>query len=401
MAPEQPRVEYKQEHDRNSVNEEKWDESEHHNLLQELQRRRIEHECIHSRSKWVTLAFGQFIALVATSMNASSYALEYGMHKVFPMFLLFNSYVVLMLHLFSRSKKHNEHPSLSLPHYESQQREIHCYHLPFTKLKLRTPWYYYFFLSCLDIGPNYLTLLALNKTSFTSATLLSSLTIPATMIFCRILMNKEHRRIHYVGVILCMIGGSVTVIIDKLAISSSRDETSHPHSYVGDILAILAALGYGVGDACAEFWSKHVCREEYLGMIGLFGAIYTFTAFLVSERNAVREAFTGDAKTVLETAGFIFWYTVSLVAYYVLESLFLMKSDATLLNLSLQTSNFWAVLFSVVAFRESPGIYFYIATCMVISGAFVYELYGNLENLGKPNDCMVIESSPLNKKERS
>ncbi len=357
-----------------------------------------------SRNKWVALIFGQVVALVATSMNSSSYVLEYGMHRVFPMFLLFNSYIVLAMHLFWSDKNNVEQTpkSMVLMSEKANNNETQCYRLPLTSIKLRTPWYYYFFLSFLDIIPNYLALLAMNKTSFTSATLLGSLTIPSTMIFCRILLGKEYRLMHYVGVILCILGGVVTIFTDKVNITSSDGEANHPHSYVGDILAILASLGYGVGDACAEFWAKHVDREEYLGMIGLFGATATFTVSLLFERNALLDLFAADSETMLKTLGVIVWYIVSLVGYYVFASLFLVKSDATLLNLSLQTSNFWAVFFSIEVFREIPDLHFYASIFMVISGVFVYELYGNEEPelLRSVDDYIPDESSPLNGQNR-
>lgn len=393
---------YQQQHERVGMNKEISKESKNSNLLQKFERIRKEHGPIQSRNKCMALIFGQSIALVATSMNASSYVLEYGMHRVFPMFLLFNSYMILTLHLLvglsSSRIKNKEHSPLAISTYTKESETgAPRYRLPLTSLKLRTPWYYYLCLSCLDIGPNYLTLLAMNKTSFTSATLLGSLTVPSTMIFCRLLLGKEYRRMHYVGVILCMIGGSITVFTDKVAISSSGDENSHPHSYGGDILAVLASLGYGVGDACAEFWSKHVDREEYLGMIGLFGAISTLMASFVYERNAVLEVFTSDNETMLQTLGAIVCYVVSLVTYYVFESLFLMKSDATLLNLSLQSSNFWAILFSMIVFKEGPNLHFYVSIFMGISGVFVYELHGNntTTRFEKENDCITTESSFL------
>lgn len=381
-----------------SLNKDIHQEMESPTLLQEFELKRKEHGPIRSRNKWMALIFGQFVALVATSMNSSSYVLEYGMHKVFPMFLLFNSYLALTLHLFwsincTRKKNLKQLPISRSKSAIQDENETLCYRLPLTNLKLRTPWYYYLCLSFLDILPNYLTLLAMNKTSFTSATLLGSLTIPSTMIFCRLLLGKEYRQMHYVGVILCITGGTIAVFADKV-----DGGTNHPHSYVGDILAILASLGYGVGDACAEFWAKHVDREEYLGMIGLFGAIATFAASLVYERKELFELFTSDDETMLKTVGVILWYIASLVAYYVFESLFLVRSDATLLNLSLQTSNFWAIFFSILIFREAPDLHFYVSIFMVISGVFVYELYGNNETqrLEEVRDFIPNESSPLN-----
>uniref|UniRef100_A0A7S4A9L4 EamA domain-containing protein n=1 Tax=Pseudo-nitzschia australis TaxID=44445 RepID=A0A7S4A9L4_9STRA len=365
------------------------DEMNVSNLLQEFERRREEYP-VQQIYGWTALLFGQLVALVATSMNATSYMLEYGMHKVFPMFLLFNSYVILTLHLFWSSSSNKG------------QAETPRYRLPLTRLKLRSPWYHYLCLSCLDIAPNYFALLAIHQTSLMSATLLQSLTIPSAMIFCRLLLGKKYRWMHYVGVALCMLGGGITVITDKGDIWSSDGETSHPHTYSGDILAVLAALLYGIGDSCAEFWSKHVNREEYLGMIGLFGAIWTLIASLVYERDAVVEALNVDDEAFFRIVGVMVWYIASLAGYYIVESAFLMKSDATLLNLSLQTQNFWAIIFSVLAFKEKPDLPFYFAISSVVAGVFVYELCENddtairLERLKKIDD-IETESTPLNR----
>mmetsp|Transcript_74039 Transcript_74039/g.150319 ORF Transcript_74039/g.150319 Transcript_74039/m.150319 type:complete len:418 (+) Transcript_74039:194-1447(+) len=369
------------------------------NFFEVFESRREENGSVQPRNKWMALMFGQLVALVATSMNATSYALEYGMHRIFPMFLLFNSYVILSLYLlkiYCSSKKNKNRLSSVAVHGIQSEGDTRCYRFPLTSLELRTPWYYYLCLSFLDIGPNYLTLLAMNRTSFTSATLLGSLTIPSTMLFCRLLLGKEYRRMHYVGVILCMLGGTITILTDKDDISSSSGKISHPDSYGGDVLAVLASLGYGVGDACAEFWSKHVSREEYLGMIGVFGALYTLMASFLCERQAVLEVLASDNEQIIQTAGMILLYIASLVGYYILESLFLMKSDATLLNLSLQTSNFWAILFSIIAFREAPDLQFYISIATVISGVLIYELCGNDDTtLAKGGDRSMNESTPL------
>jgi solute carrier family 35 protein F1/2 len=216
-------------------------------FFNELERRRKDRktgEPVQTRNKWSALVFGQFVALIATSMNATSYTLEYGMKKVFPMFLMFFSYTILSLHLCWSSSSTSSNQSSSSSVSEDEAR----YRIPFTNVKLRTPWYYYLCLSILDIGPNYLTLLAMTQTSFTSATLLGSLTIPSAMIFCNILLGKVYRPMHFVGVFLCMMGGSITILTDMgitSSSSSSSSDNNHPNSYTGDILAVVAAVGYG------------------------------------------------------------------------------------------------------------------------------------------------------------
>jgi len=324
-------------------------------VWKDLEQRRQIHGPMQSRKAKYSILLGQIVALVAASMNAASFTLEYGMNKVFPMFLMFHSYLVLSFHLLWNNK--------TVLHEETHYKML-C-------IKLRCPWYYYLGLSILDVGPNYLSLMALNRTSLTSATLLGSLTIPSTMFFCRILLVKAYGPMHFVGVTLCIAAGLLTLKMDK-----DDSSTDHPDSFSGDILCVLAALGYGIGDAAAEFWSKHVDRVEYLGMIGIGGMFWCLIIVPIFEREAVLDLFT-DRQSFLPVLLVILWYIASLVGYYVFESIFLKKSDATLLNLSLQTSNFWAVIFSIVVFQEKPGPQFYVAVSMVIAGVICYELCGN------------------------
>ena len=333
-------------------------------IWHDLERRRESHSVICRRNKWITVLFGQLVALIATSQNAASFSLEYGMGKVFPNFLMFPAYLILSLHLFwNRSSSDTETP----------------FKVPFAPVPLRTPWWYYLCLSIVDIAPNYLQLISLQHTSLTSATLLGSLTVPSTMLVCRFLLAKVYQPQHYLGVVLCMIGGILTIWADFDHSTQQLASSLHPHSYYGDLLAVLAALIYGVGDAAGEFWSKHVDRKEYLGMIGLHGSIATLSLTLLYERDEVSNLFS-DRSTLLPAMGVILIYIPMLVMYYVSATLFMVASDATLLNLSLQSSNLWAILYSVFAFREAPSLLFYLAVFLVVTGVFVYELFGNASN---------------------
>lgn len=313
------------------------------------------------RSQWSALIFGQLIALVAASQNAASFTLEYGLGRVFPFFLMLHTYIILSVHLFFTKTSSNDE----------------AFHkIPLLPIRLRTPWWYYLCLSMLDVGPNYLTLLALNHTSLTSATLLGSLTVPSTMLVCHLLLGKVFRLPHFLGAALCLSGGILTVWNDIVTVDGqpSTMPALHPHSYFGDILALIAAILYGIGDAAGEFWSKHVDRKEYLGMLGFFGTFFCIVLVFCFETEAIADLFHDKSTTAVAV---MFWYIPSLVAFYVSATLFLVHSDATLLILSLQSSNLWVACFSALVFRETPSLMFYLAVGLVFSGVFVYELLGN------------------------
>ena len=147
------------------------------------------------------------------------------------------------------------------------------------------------------------------------------------------------------------------------------------NSYVGDMLAIGAALLYGLGDTVAEYAIKHIDRSEYLGMLGLFGFPISAMQFMMLEWDALIDLiFDTDPTKQWQALGTMVWYIASLLLYYMSAAYFLSGSDATLLNLSLQTTSLWACLFLVVSDGAAPPPVFYIALLLVASGVCVYEL---------------------------
>ena len=351
-------------------------------------------------NKWSGLLHGQLIALIATSQNASSFTLEYGLGIKFPTFLLFNAYVVLAVI--------NLVPKL-LAQRQQQQRQqqrrwspldrdsnVYKHNLPVLNIKLLVPWNKYMFLSVLDVFPNYMTLLALQYTSLTSTTLLGSLTVPSAMIVCRILLKKVYHIHHYLGVVICMIGATLIICSDNDANSRIPNREiatiNHPYSHLGDLFAIAAALLYGAQDAIGEYWIKSINGDikEYLGMLGLFGTLYTLVLFPLIDGKEICNVLskipsndTATAPTITQFALLplvlaMVWYVMSVVLFYIVAAYFLISNDATLLILSLQACNIWAILYAIAIYpHDAPSVLFYVAMILVIFGVFYYELIGN------------------------
>lgn len=315
-----------------------------------------------TRPTWSALAFGQFLAFTSASMGASSYALTATYNVNTQLFQLFWMYIFLSLHMFFRNVDALEN----------------TYSMPFTRIRLRIQWWIYLGVSVLDVLPNFMQLLSLRYTSLTSTTLLGSLTVPSTMLFSKYILARVFGVPHYIGVILCVVGGMLTIWADQGndASSSFEGDGDTKQSIMGDCLAIFAAVCYGLGDTVAEYAIKHIDRNEYLGMLGFFGVIQTGVAFPFIEGNEIRNlVHRSDAGFI--SVIFVFYVGVVLV-YYLAEASFLVSSDATLLNLSLQGANLWAIFFSVVAYQETPPLVFYLAALLVVTGVFVYQLRGSV-----------------------
>jgi len=329
------------------------------------------------QKKWVSLAFGQCIAVLAASMNASSFTLtdHYGVDTQF--FQMFLMYMLLSINLrwreppghFMLRTEDDENGEHHAP-VTAQTTQQQQYKIPFTSIHLKIPWWIYLIMSILDVLPNFMALFSFRYTSLTSTTLLGSLTAPTTMLFSKYILARSFGFYNYVGVALCLLGGTLTIWSD---VDSSSGPT---HSYIGDLLAVTAAILYGFGDTVAEYFSKHVDRHEYIGMLGVFGSMITGLTFPFLESSALVGIANMDPRKKAEVCAVMVFYVLSVLFYYIAEAKFLVSSDATLLNLSMQASNLWAIIFSVIVYHILPPPAFYVALVFVVIGVFVYELGG-------------------------
>lgn len=318
----------------------------------------------------ITLLFGQLIALLAATMNVTSFVLVKKFEVGTQFFQLFWVYLLLSTNLFWSNPPLHEDDEDNMSRIEGinagDTRTTHRFSFPGNR-RLLVPWWIYLLMSILDVVPNYFALLSYRFTSLTSTTLLGSLTVPSTMFFTRIFLSKTFGMHQYGGVVLCVLGGALTVYKDASNFGATN-------STVGDVLAVVAAIVYGLGDAVAEYSVKRMDRFEYLGMLGLFGMVLTFCSIMATEYHSVL-GLVGNPNNhgilVLTFLSYIF----SVLFYYVSATKFLVSSDATLLNLSLQTVNLWAMGFAWLTKTEAtPSPLFFVALLLVVSGVLLYEV---------------------------
>ena len=85
------------------------------------------------------------------------------------------------------------------------------------------------------------------------------------MLFSSRILSRCFGRSHYVGVFLCILGGGLTVWVDY----DKEKHSTNIHSGIGDVMAVLSALIYGLGDVTSEYCVKNVDRYELLGELRL------------------------------------------------------------------------------------------------------------------------------------
>jgi len=148
----------------------------------------------------------------------------------------------------------------------------------------------------------------------------------------------------------------------------------YPYEIRGDLLAAIGGILYGVNDAVAELLVKKYDTQEYIGFTGFFGCLVSIVQVYLFERDEVITFFNGSSDCQ-ELTIILFLASFSLANYISFTGIsrFLLISEAALLNLSLLTGDFYAVLFSIFGEQIIPQPLFFVAMTVIISGVFLYE----------------------------
>jgi solute carrier family 35 protein F1/2 len=352
---------------------------------------------------WKVLAFGQFVSILVASSGAAQATLHFNCSLSAPAFSAGLFYSVLSLNLIPLYWKNRKN--------KTQGGERQYYLL--RRIPLHAPVFAYALIAFLDVqgkvmqacfsafslsadlkfvpflsSANFVTVMAFRYTTLTSVSLFDALAIPSAMICSRCVLARRYTWVHIVGVCCCMIGVFSNALADyesNMAASVISDGgDAYPHKMLGDSLAILGGIIFGMNNVLTEMFVRQIGGPtEYLGVMGFFAAIISFSQAALFERGEIQDFFTGvpvpEGSVCAPSDGILlvlsFMTTNSLS--YTMISRFLVISEATLLNLSLLTADLWSALFVVVAEHILPSALFWAALIMIITGVFVYEMGPN------------------------
>jgi solute carrier family 35 protein F1/2 len=235
---------------------------------------------------------------------------------------------------------------------------------------------WYIISAVLDVEANFLVILAYNYTSITSVMLLDCFTIPCAMFFSYICLGCSYRYKHIIGVIICLLGLSCIIINDSLQQQQQQkqeDDSSNP--VLGDILCLCGAILYAASNILQEFLVKFHNREEYLGKLGLFGIIIAVIQFMIVDFPSLET--TNNNNNNIFTLTMIFTmigFILCLNFMYINTTIFLQSNDAILFNLSLLTSDVYAVIFTYFYEGYLVSWLYFIAFSLVIIGLILYHI---------------------------
>uniref|UniRef100_A0A8C0WJR5 Solute carrier family 35 member F2 n=1 Tax=Castor canadensis TaxID=51338 RepID=A0A8C0WJR5_CASCN len=135
---------------------------------------------------------------------------------------------------------------------------------------LKRKWWKYVLLGLADVEANYLIVRAYQYTTLTSVQLLDCFGIPVLMALSWFILRARYRVVHFIAVFVCLLGVGTMVGADIVA---GREDNSGSDVLIGDVLVLLGASLYAVSNVCEEYIVKKLSRQEFLGMVGLFGTV--------------------------------------------------------------------------------------------------------------------------------
>ncbi|KAG0300858.1 hypothetical protein BGZ97_003062 [Linnemannia gamsii] len=240
---------------------------------------------------------------------------------------------------------------------------------------LRRRGIYYIVFAVIDVEGNYFIVKAYNYTSLLSAMLLDSWTIPCVVILSVFVLRMRFLRLHYLGVVICLLGMGFLVWSDMIA------GKNFPGSdYLkGDLFCIIGATFYALSNVGQEFLVRQRPIYEVVGQLGFWGAIVNGIQLAILERHELETiSWTG------EVVGYIIGFDIAMFLMYSVAPILLRLSSATFFNLSLLTSDFYGLLFGLFLFQSQINEVYPIAYVLIIIGIIIYNIREAPEPQFKP-----------------
>lgn len=163
--------------------------------------------------------------------------------------------------------------------------------------------------------------------------------------------------------------------------SSGNGSSTGSTPLLGDGLVLLGAVLYSVCNVTQELLLGDVPPSELLAGLGVFAALLSgVQAALLGEW---QQLLTVSAFSRLSVVGPMLGFACAMLCFYSLVPSVLVMGGATVLNISLLSSDAWAALARFVWFDGFQGwsAYFFLGSlCMVAAGIVVYALSGSPKN---------------------
>ncbi|CAL8352609.1 unnamed protein product [Lota lota] len=222
----------------------------------------------------------------------------------------------------------------------------------------------YFLMGLVDMEANYTVVKAYQYTTLTSIQLLDCFIIPVLMVLSWWVLKTRYRPVHYVAVVICLLGVGAMVGADLLA---GRDQGSTSNILLGDGLVLVSATLYAISNVCQEYTVKNLSRVEFLGMLGLFGTVFSTIQMVILERHELSKIQWSWQISLLFVA-----YAMCMYVLYSCMPVVVKLTSATSVNLSLLTADVFSLFCGLFLFHYSFSPLYLIALVVILLGFITF-----------------------------
>ncbi|KAK9921223.1 hypothetical protein M0R45_029742 [Rubus argutus] len=230
--------------------------------------------------------------------------------------------------------------------------------------KLRVSWYWYLLLGFIDVQGNYLVNKAYQFSSITSVTLLDCWTIAWVLILTWIFLGTRYSLWQLFGAAICVVGLGIVLLSDA---GVGGGGGSQP--LLGDVLVITGTIFFALSNVGEEFCVKKKDRNEVICMIGVYGFLVSVCQVSILELKSL-ESVEWSTDIILAFVG----YGLAGFMFYTIAPFVLKMSGATLFNLSILTSDMWAVVVRIFFYHQEVDWLYYLAFVLVVIGLIIYSV---------------------------
>ncbi|CAN0913787.1 Solute carrier family 35 member F2 [Linum grandiflorum] len=206
--------------------------------------------------------------------------------------------------------------------------------------KLQVSWYWYLLLGFIDVQGNFLVNKAYQFSSITSVTLLDCWTIPWVIVLTWLLLGTRYSVLQLLGSAVCVLGLALVLFSD------GGGDVGGSNPLLGDSLVIFGTIFFALSNVGEEFCVKKRDWVEVVAMLGVFGLLVSLIQLSVFEINTLKS---------------VNW-SIDI------------SSGATLFNLSILTSDMWAVLIRIFFYGEKVDWLYFVAFGLVAVGLITYSI---------------------------
>lgn len=245
-------------------------------------------------------------------------------------------------------------------------------------------WWRYLIVSLCAVAGDYTGIKAYDTTSFSSALVFITTVVFWVAPLAFFIFHRKINWIQFAAILISMCGSICVFIADGTAGSK----------WLGNLLALASAMLYAVYTVLQELLVHNDSFHLYLFRFSAGAAPLALALSGGLEWKMIR-----DYNWTVQSTSLIVLYSILLAMYDFLAPFIMQYSDATTMNLSMLTSNFYSLAISVFAFGQKASWlyllgFFFIPIAIILFTVFAPKPQDELID-SKPNLAASEMDSPL------